>query len=104
MQDLDQLIDVILTSLTEESYTPYQVSKELNKVLTSNGRKGIVPQMMYNYARNGILVKGQKLYGPDLRPITRVEVSHFIGRYMIKNNLEWVSTSNDVPSDQLSLF
>lgn len=104
MQDRELFIDEMITFLTEETYSPYRIAKILNQFLRENGKKEIVPQMMYNYARSGMLVPKVKLHGPDLRPISRVETAHFLVRYMIKNNVEFRTNSTDVPSDQLQLF
>lgn len=81
-------VQAIETIVTEDTYTPYGIWKVLNEILKANGRDEIRPQMMYNYARNGMIVKGAKIFGTDLRPITRTEVIEFILRYCTKKELQ----------------
>lgn len=91
----------IIEILTETSYSPYGVWKVLNEIMKANGRDEIRSQMMYNYARNGLIVPKQKLFGEALRPITQVEVANFLVRYMNKHDLQIKVKANE---DQLALF
>lgn len=62
-------------------YTPYAVAQIINDTFVELGSdKSIRPQMMYNYARNGLIngVKGSKLY-------TAEEVGAFVIRYVSKH-------------------
>ena len=94
-------IQVIESYVTNESYTPYEISKVLNQILKDSGSdRTIRPQMMYNYARNGLIVRGEKIFGESLRRITKIEVISFIGRYVEKNKIEIKIVNND----QLELF
>lgn len=88
--------------VTEETYTPYGIWKVLNEILKANGQAEIRPQMMYNYARNGMIVKGSKIFGTDLRPITRDEVVAFIERYCTKRNLT-IKVTEPVNTDQTEI-
>lgn len=74
--------------LTEEAYTAYGISTVLNKILTANGREAIRPQMMYGYARNGLIVAGEKVTGKTLRTFTNGEVAQFLIRYCVRNNIQ----------------
>jgi hypothetical protein len=94
-------IQTIETYVTEDDYSAYEIAKVLNKILSDSGsERTIKPQMMYNYARNGLIVRGEKIFGESLRRITKIEVVQFIGRYVERNNIE-VKVAND---DQLELF
>jgi hypothetical protein len=77
----------IIQILTEDAYTPYGISKVLNEILKANGQKEIRSQMMYNYARNKMIVKGVSIANATLRPITKVEVAEFLTRYLNKHEL-----------------
>lgn len=94
---------VLQEMLTEESYTSYGISAVLNKILVANGSDKIRPQMMYNYARNGLIVKGEKIFGASLRDFTAIEVTEFLIRYCVRNGIviKFVVTENP---DQLALF
>lgn len=93
----------IIQILTEDTYTSYKVAGVLNEILKANGKKEIRSQMMYNYARNGMLVKGVKIFGETLREITKTEVAEFLTRYMNKHDLVLNATPTTNP-DQLTLF
>lgn len=94
-------IETIETYVTNESYSMYEIAKVLNEILRdSDSNKTIKPQMMYNYARNGMIVKNEKIFAETLRRITRDEVISFIVRYVERNNIE-IKIVND---DQLALF
>jgi len=80
-------LDVLEELVTEELYTAYGVHTVLNQILAKNGSEPIRPQMMYNYLRNGILVKGQKIYGETLRQVSKDEVMEFILRYCVRNQI-----------------
>jgi hypothetical protein len=87
--------------LTEESYTAYGISTVLNKVLVADGREKVQSQRMYNYARNGLIVKGEKITGVTLREFTKAEVAMFIIRYCLRNGVKIAQT--DTNPDQLEL-
>jgi len=74
--------------LTAEEYSAYGIHTVLNQVLVANGLDKIRPQMMYNYARNGLIVKGAKIFGQSLRNFTKDEVAEFIVRYSHRNGVE----------------
>lgn len=73
--------------LTADEYTAYQIHSVLNQVLVANGLDKIRPQMMYNYARNGLIVQGVKIFGQSLRTFTKSEVAEFIIRYSHRNGV-----------------
>lgn len=65
-----------------EDITPYQVHLVINETLQGLGEdRRIVPQMMYNYDRNGLIVKGQK----NQKRYTWAEVEAFAIRWFKKN-------------------
>lgn len=94
---------VLQEVLTEETYTSYGISTVLNKILVANGSDKIRPQMMYNYARNGLIVKGEKIFGASLRDFTTEEVSEFLIRYCVRNGIVIKFVAPENP-DQLVLF
>jgi hypothetical protein len=55
-------VDQILRRGEVEGITPYQIAQLVNAELLSAGRSDleIRPQMMYNYSKNGMIVKGVK--------------------------------------------
>jgi len=73
--------------VTETSYTAYEIHKVLNRILSEAGTKEIRPQMMYNYLRNGMIVRGEKIFGETLRKLTNEEVKTFLVRYCEKNKI-----------------
>lgn len=73
--------------VVEAEYSAYGIYKILNQILIENGSKEIRPQMMYNYARNGLIVRGEKIFGATLRKITNQEVKSFISRYCARNEI-----------------
>jgi hypothetical protein len=78
---------VIGTLVTEQEYSAYGIHTVLNRVLAAAGREGVRPQMMYNYARNGLVVRGEKITGATLRAFTRQEVISFITNYVVRNQV-----------------
>ena len=81
-------VDIVRTLVTEEEYSAYGIHTVLNVILKENGKDPVRPQMMYNYARNGMIVKGQKIFGATLRPFTAEEVVEFIVRYVDRNKID----------------
>lgn len=96
-------LTVLEQIVTEETYTGYGLHKVLNRVLAANGREPVRPQMMYNYLRNGLVVKGVKIFGESLREITKQEVIEFMIRYCTRNKIE-IKATETVSEDQLALF
>jgi len=84
----------ILDRLTEATYNPYGIWKVLNEILKENGSKEIRPQMMYNYAANGLIVSKEKIAKENLRPITRDEVAAFLQKYCTKHDLRIVPAAD----------
>lgn len=77
-----QLVSDIVAGMTPEAWTPYQVSTVVNKALEAVGTEYRVrPQMMYNYDRNGMIVRGSK----DKKRFTEDEVIAFATRFVEKN-------------------
>jgi len=85
--DYKRYYEIIATVATEESYTAYGVSTILNIVLAANDLELVRSQMMYNYARNGLIVS-EKIFGATLRNFTRDEVIAFVVRYCVRNHVE----------------
>lgn len=86
--------------VTESEYTLYGAWKVYAEVLTALGEKVPPSQMMYNYARQGMLVKGQKLAKDTMRKVTDVEVATFIVRMVTKKGHQVLPKVN---KDQLEL-
>jgi hypothetical protein len=79
---LDGLVRDIVSSVTVAEFTPYQIHSVVNKVLEALGTEYRVrPQMMYNYDRNGLIVKGAK----DQKRYTEDEVASFVIRFVERN-------------------
>jgi hypothetical protein len=77
-------LELLEDVLTEDTYTMYGLARVINTVLTANGAAAIRPQMMYNYARNGLIVRGEKIFGENLRDLTKSEVAEFVIRYITR--------------------
>jgi hypothetical protein len=86
---MQSVIDTIARSMAavagEEwenvAYSPYSIATIINAVFVEMGSdKQVKPQMMYNYARNGLIntIKGQKQY-------TAEDAAAFIIRYVNRN-------------------
>ena len=93
MNKIDQIV-------TEDQYTAYEIHKVLNVLLLPVGR-WVRPQMMYNYLRNGMIVRGEKIFGETLRKLTNEEVKTFLVRYCEKNKINVELTESN--PDQLEL-
>lgn len=77
-QDASEVTRMILSEAPEE-FTLYQLAGRVNQVLEAMGsEKTVRPQMMYNYARNGMIVKGVR----DLKSVTRDQAVEFVTRYV----------------------
>lgn len=75
-------INIVLDELDPTAlYSAYQVHVVLNRVLKANGVDGVRPQMMYNYATNGLIVKGMK----GLKRFTPQQVCDFVVRFVNRN-------------------
>lgn len=96
-------LELLEQIVTEEEYSAYGVHVVLNQVLVANGADKVRPQMMYNYLRNGLLVRGEKIFGETLRKVTKVEVMEFILRYSLRNGHE-IKVGEPTNKDQLALF
>jgi len=92
----------IVEIVTEDQYTGYGIATLLNRILKETGSvKEVRPQMMYNYLRNGMVVKGQKIFGESLRQVTKAEVIEFLERYCKRNQI--VPISSNTNPDQMEL-
>jgi hypothetical protein len=85
--DRQAYLAILETVVTESQYSAYAVHTVLNEILVANGAEKIRPQMMYNYARNGLIVSGEKVFGATLRTFTAVEVMEFLIRYCVRNGI-----------------
>lgn len=63
-----------------EGFTPYMVARIVNEALKENGLEQIIPQMMYNYDRNG-LINGTKAQNQQ-RGYTTEEVIKFVEKFV----------------------
>jgi hypothetical protein len=68
---------------TDETISPYKVHKIVNGTFEVLGNtKRIPPQMMYNYSRNGMLVKGEK----GIKELNKSQVTEFVTKFVTKHN------------------
>lgn len=75
--------EIKFPELQDTEYSLYQVHNIINKILEENNHeKRIVPQMMYNYYRNGLIIKGEKKQ--PARKLTKIEVEIFVTKYITK--------------------
>jgi hypothetical protein len=64
------------------TWTPYGIAKLINQTFQDLGSdKQIPPQMMYQYAAKGMIVKGEK----GRKTFTAEEVGAFVIRYVSKH-------------------
>jgi hypothetical protein len=71
-------LDQIAIRAEVEGYTGYQLWRILDAKLRAEGLEGWKrPQQVYNYDRNGMIVKGQKNVSRD-RKFTKEEVDTFV--------------------------
>jgi hypothetical protein len=79
---VDLIKDLVDGLPTVDQITPYQVHNVVNTVLEVLGSAYRVrPQMMYNYDRNGLIVKGRK----GSKRFTSAEVVGFVTRFVNRN-------------------
>lgn len=104
-EDRQAYLEVLQTVVTEQQYSAYAVHTVLNLIMVANGKEKVRPQMMYNYARNGLIVTGEKIFGAALRTFTSSEVCEFLIRYCVRNGIEIKVTAQaaDHNPDQLML-
>jgi len=93
---------VLEAVVTEAEYSAYGISTVLNVLLARDGKEPVRSQMMYNYARNGLIVTGEKIFGATLRSFTASEVKEFLIRYCYRNGIEIKATQAENPN-QLEL-
>ncbi len=81
-------LETVVEELTEtvfqgsETITPYKVWKVTMGTLEAMGSTKTVPsQMMYNYDRNGLIVKGKK----GVKSYNKDEVKTFVTKYVQKH-------------------
>ena len=95
-------MDILDRLVTEDSYSAYGIHTVLNKILVQAGAEKIRPQMMYNYARNGLIVRGEKIFGETLREFTPSEVREFVIRYSVRNGIQ-IASLTQIDPNQLEL-
>jgi hypothetical protein len=95
-------LEMVLAEVGEGTVSAYGIAKILNRVLVANGEKEVRSQMMYNYAKNGMIVRGEKVAGETLREFTPLEVAEFICRFVLRNGGEIKFTAPENPN-QLEL-
>jgi hypothetical protein len=79
---LEEIVDEIVTESEEQ--TAYRVAVAVNQVFEAVGSEKRVPtQMMYNYTRNGMIVKGKKGSAKEIR-YTRTEVLEYVTKFTAK--------------------
>lgn len=82
--DVRQLVTDIVDELASSNaeFTAYRVSVAVNLALQElNSEYRVRSQMMYNYDRNGMIVRGSK----DRKRFTRDEVIEFVVRFVERN-------------------
>lgn len=91
-------VEQIMTRGQVEGFTAYQIHSIVNAMLEAQGRADlkIIPQMMYNYDRNGMIVKGTKNV-TKTRTFTTAEVEEFTAKFVSnrikKNPIQKIETS-----------
>jgi hypothetical protein len=74
-----------LVGTLEDQNTAFRVATVINKAFQILGiEKEIPTQMMYNYTRNGMIVKGKKGKASEIR-YTKDEVAAFATKYVNKH-------------------
>jgi hypothetical protein len=101
--DRQVYLEVLQTVVNGDEYSAYAVHTVLNQILVANGLEKVRPQMMYNYARNGLIVSGEKIFGATLRTFTPVEVMEFLIRYCVRNGIE-IKVGQPTDPNQEALF
>jgi hypothetical protein len=95
-----------------EGFTAYQIAQLINAKLTAAGFEQIRPQMMYNYDRNGMIVKGQKDV-TKTRTFTMAETIEFVEKFTTKRmsnekyriqEVQIIETESEECEGQLSLI
>jgi tRNA(Ile2) C34 agmatinyltransferase TiaS len=93
MANITLTAEDIFAKVEDGTATPYMVYVVLRDRMAGSGNAKAVdrvatlkPQMMYNYDRNGLIVKGRaaKVTGHAGR-YTRNEINEFVGKFMAKN-------------------
>jgi hypothetical protein len=76
------LEEIVRELVTTETNSPYGIAKIINQVFEVTGNdKRIPPQMMYNYALKGMIVKGEK----GRKVYTRDETVTYVTKYTGKH-------------------
>jgi hypothetical protein len=100
-------IEQIRTRAAVEGITLYQIARILNDQLEKAGRTDLTvrPQMIYNYGKNGMVVKGLK--GTDGYTLEQADAfdERFVKNRIAKNPAPAPTTedSDQVHPDQLAL-
>jgi hypothetical protein len=79
-QDLDDMVQDLVTEVGHDQITPYGIHTIINTILAAYDVKTIIPQHMYNYDRNGMIVKGQK----GQKRYSGSEVTAFVIKFVSK--------------------
>jgi|SRR5689334_4531858 len=79
---LDDIVRSVVGSETD--VTAYKIATYVNKVfIITHTEKQVPTQMMYNYTRNGMIVKGKKGSAKEIR-YTNEEAVAFVTKYTQK--------------------
>jgi len=77
---IEELVETVFGD--DETITPYKVHNVVNGTFEILGAsKRVPPQMMYNYSRNGMLVKGVK----GIKALNKEQVTAFVTKYVNKH-------------------
>lgn len=99
MANTTKSIDQILASDELTAYEVYRVLVHFTTPIDSKRAASLKPQMMYNYTRNGLIVKGKKGSGSDIR-YTVTETLAFVSKWAKKNlGVDLNNTTPTTPKD-----
>ena len=79
-QTLDEMVQDLVDEIGHDQVTPYGIHTVINTILEAYGAKMIIPQHMYNYDRNGMIVKGSK----GQKRYSGSEVTAFVVKFVSK--------------------
>src|SRR6185436_19514846 len=84
MANTTKSIQQILDSAELTAYEVYRLQHAATQLIDPDRAAELRPQMIYNYTRNGLIVKGKKGSGKDIR-YTVTEAAQWIKKWTMKN-------------------
>lgn len=105
MANVKKSIDEII-SATGQTLKPYDVYRILAEAVSSvDPSREMKPQMMYNYDRNGLIVKGRKaIETGSAGRYTVQEALEFVSKWVMRNyKVQWPAAQqqNTIESDEV---